>query len=782
MKKLFKKAMCLSLAATMALSVVGCGKGKDDSSGSAGQGPGKSSEAKKSNPDVVFAEDTDFAIDGIQGEATSFVVDGDDIYVLANEWDFGDASLGDAKLATLSDSEEYDMESQYTTRVYKASVDGGSPECIYEGEVDGEGYAGSLIKKNDGTLCFIKTVYGEDGNDYALFEYNGTEFEEKLDMAKVNDNSDAYLNSLLVNDQGQIFAMYDNEIKILDSDYKEINSINVEGYFDSSGMDKDGNVLITTSEYNEETEVSKTLLKKYDVEKNSFGDEYELDVSYLPTYDSIMPGTGEYDLFYRASTSIYGYKYADKQAVKIVDFSSSDVDEDYIGSISMLSEDEFICSYSDWTSDTYESKILKFKKVDPSQVDNRTVLTLASLWGNYQLKQAITDFNKSQDKYKIKMVDYSEESDPAAKLSADIASGDLPDMYDVSYGIGDMSIGQCIAKGLFEDLTPFLEKDPDISADDFIPAAYNAMLRDGKLYTVAQGFEIQTLCFKASEVGEEPGLTFQEMKDYVESKPEGTKIFYSNNKSDMLDGFMYYCGRKFVNWDKGECYFDSQDFKDMLEICNTGTNDEMDYEEEMPSTYDSIKSGELLCVDGYLTPDMIQMYSKMFDDDVSFKGYPDQNGEGLSFSYDGVVAMSSKCADKDAAWEFMKQFMSEEYQSKNYQDFYCVPIREDVYEAYIQSLSCTEQGKDKYGNDIYPREDQTYGMDGLEIKMEPITADDEKDFRALVDAATGYVEYDNSVNEIVEEEAEAYFKGDKSLDETCTIIQNRVTTYVNENK
>ena len=122
MKKLFKKAMCLSLAATMALSVVGCGKGKDDSSGNAGQGPGKSSEAKKSNPDVVFAEDTDFAIDGIQGEATSFVVDGDDIYVLANEWDFGDASLGDSEMATLSDSEEYDMESQYTTRVYKDSI------------------------------------------------------------------------------------------------------------------------------------------------------------------------------------------------------------------------------------------------------------------------------------------------------------------------------------------------------------------------------------------------------------------------------------------------------------------------------------------------------------------------------------------------------------------------------------------------------------------------------------------------------------------------------------
>jgi hypothetical protein len=35
---------------------------------------------------------------------------------------------------------------------------------------------------------------------------------------------------------------------------------------------------------------------------------------------------------------------------------------------------------------------------------------------------------------------------------------------------------------------------------------------------------------------------------------------------------------------------------------------------------------------------------------------------------------------------------------------------------------------------------------------------------------------------IITEEAANYFNGQKSLDETADIIQNRVTTYVNENR
>lgn len=35
---------------------------------------------------------------------------------------------------------------------------------------------------------------------------------------------------------------------------------------------------------------------------------------------------------------------------------------------------------------------------------------------------------------------------------------------------------------------------------------------------------------------------------------------------------------------------------------------------------------------------------------------------------------------------------------------------------------------------------------------------------------------------IVLEEAQAYFEGDKGLDDTAEIIQDRIQTYVNENR
>ena len=37
-------------------------------------------------------------------------------------------------------------------------------------------------------------------------------------------------------------------------------------------------------------------------------------------------------------------------------------------------------------------------------------------------------------------------------------------------------------------------------------------------------------------------------------------------------------------------------------------------------------------------------------------------------------------------------------------------------------------------------------------------------------------------NTIIEEEAQPYFSGEKSVDDVCAIIQDRVNTYISESK
>ena len=53
--------------------------------------------------------------------------------------------------------------------------------------------------------------------------------------------------------------------------------------------------------------------------------------------------------------------------------------------------------------------------------------------------------------------------------------------------------------------------------------------------------------------------------------------------------------------------------------------------------------------------------------------------------------------------------------------------------------------------------------------------------RALIDSLDRVRSYDATVLEIVLEEAEAYFSGDKDLNTTVSIITSRVQVYVDEN-
>ena len=53
---------------------------------------------------------------------------------------------------------------------------------------------------------------------------------------------------------------------------------------------------------------------------------------------------------------------------------------------------------------------------------------------------------------------------------------------------------------------------------------------------------------------------------------------------------------------------------------------------------------------------------------------------------------------------------------------------------------------------------------------------------ALYESIDSLYGYDQSIYAIIEEQIGAYFAGDKSLDETVKLIQNRASLYVNENK
>ncbi len=59
------------------------------------------------------------------------------------------------------------------------------------------------------------------------------------------------------------------------------------------------------------------------------------------------------------------------------------------------------------------------------------------------------------------------------------------------------------------------------------------------------------------------------------------------------------------------------------------------------------------------------MYQAMFGGDITFKGFPCDNGIGNSFSYNNGLSMTSKCVDKEGAWAFMCTLLTKEFQERN---------------------------------------------------------------------------------------------------------------------
>lgn len=98
-----------------------------------------------------------------------------------------------------------------------------------------------------------------------------------------------------------------------------------------------------------------------------------------------------------------------------------------------------------------------------------------------------------------------------------------------------------------------------------------------------------------------------------------------------------------------------------------------------------------LCVfdkDTYEMKNEIDMerFDQAFKGDYTIKRYPSKDNKGsyIYLSYD-AMGICAKSENKDAAWKFVKRYLTEDYQGKKYPDLYCCPTRQDVFDVYLES-------------------------------------------------------------------------------------------------
>ena len=107
---------------------------------------------------------------------------------------------------------------------------------------------------------------------------------------------------------------------------------------------------------------------------------------------------------------------------------------------------------------------------------------------------------------------------------------------------------------------------------------------------------------------------------------------------------------------------------------------------------------------------------------------------------------------------------------------------QEAFEMYMKQMTAKEIYTDELGQTISPTDYEMGWGDGAYIQIGPLSEKEEETYRNLIENTSRVYYDDDTIADIIVDEAAPYFAGQKSLDETAEIIQNVITIYVNENR
>ena len=584
-----------------------------------------------------------------------------------------------------------------------------------------------------------------------------------------------YLSSMVSDAEGRLCLLYNQSVLVLlSAEGKLLSCTALDGWWERLINLPDGGAALYGNGG------AGFVLRPVDFETKGFGEDIALpDNAY-----NLRTGGGEYLAFYTDSSCIYGVNAGTGEGEQIVSLINCDVDSDDVNGIIYTGEGEFVCLV--YSYDSGSAELARLRQVDASEVPPVTTLRLACNYLGYDLRKEILDFNRSNSGVRIEVTDYSQyntEEDYTAgltKLNTEIISGNVPDLFIAD----ELPIEQYGAKGYLYDLYELIDADAELSREDFFPNILAAMETDGKLYSISPAFGVLSLVGSAEVLGEEMGWTLQELMEVVKAHPEAEYLLDpGTTSSSILQAMLVMNLGEYVDWTTGECSFDSQDFTDLLNF-SAMFPETFDYSNYQGSTPALVLGGKQLLTT-YSATDFegFQMYEAMFGGKLAFKGFPSSDRTGnVAAPVGSRLSISSTCKDVDAAWGFVRRMLLEDYYSDEGRYVNGYPLNMAAYEKAEAAAIEKRYETDPETGEQVEVSVGGWSWDDFSVDIYAMTEEQAQQLRELIGSVERCYSYDQSIMDLVLEECADFFSGAKTAEQTASLIQDRVSTYVNEQR
>ncbi len=559
---------------------------------------------------------------------------------------------------------------------------------------DMQWYINNVSILSDLSKVYIANRYNPETSmqEYALIKIDASGNEvfnvNPQEMFPKNPEQDwFYVNQMFVGGGDMIYMTSDQTIVAVNPDGSKAFEITLENWIESVVSTPDGRTMIRY--YDNET--GGIVFQYIDTAAKGLGDKLELPSTINANNYEIVTGPG-YDFYLKNNVGVYGYNNGDTEPKELLNWVNSDINPNEVREFFVLSESQFLYSARDMV--TGKTQLAVLNHVPDEEVKEKVILTLGYVYADYSLPGYIVNFNRTNDKYRIQVKDYSIYNTQdnyelgMTTLNNDITAGNVPDILITS---SDMPLTSYENKGLFADLYEFMDKDTELTRDKLLKCVRTPFENNGKLYRIGTSFSIQTLTGKVKNIGDKAGWTTAEMMNLMKSLPEGTLLFENMTRQSILYMMVGQGGGEFIDYENGTCNFNSEGFISLLEYAKT-LPEEIDwnnYEYDPNQDYNApYRNDKIILYQTYMSSFDTYLMEKVrfgIDEEINMIGYPTADGSnGTMINMYNSYAISAKSGSKEGAWEFIKYLLSDDVQI-NSQYRWDFPVTVTAFDKFVEA-------------------------------------------------------------------------------------------------
>lgn len=630
----------------------------------------------------------------------------------------------------------------------------------------------------EGNLTAVKFI--ADEADESRFYHHIITFNEEGELLMDRDITDFiqaereqapypddFLNGSALGKDGRICVHSLFRVWVFDREGNfEFSAGTPENYIYSMGTLPDGKVAVIVNDLFE------SKVRILDLEKQDWGESY----SDSHFDESLAVAESTEGIYFYTEKELFSFDPESQTATVTADWIENDILGDDICHMSVFPDGNLRIVTSDATGNGGGTETAFLKLTDDSLREQREIITMGTIELTGGMRSAVTAFNKKNDKYRVEIIEYAQgknDQEGTDLFHEEVMAGNMPDVMNITDGTEEFYA----SKGIFEDLKPYLDGEKGIQRNKYFDNILTAMETNGKLYALSPDFTVKTLIGKKSDVGDGYHWTLEDVSALEKNRSGDTEILDHEYGRKIFYLFLYYNMAQFFDLDAGICDFDNEDFREILEFAGRFPESNP-YVDGDHGEMRKVGDGGLLLVEGELG--MIRDYSiyrRIFNADISCVGYPGNFSCGsLAKGGDVTLVMSEKSAQKEGAWEFIRFFLEEEYQNRYTKGFPVLLSAFDRKAAGEMWIDYETGEKQKSGGTI------SWADLEMQVVVEDATQEETTAVKELIGQIGRMERIDIQIINIAFEEADAYFAGQKSVDEVIGIIQSRAEIYMNENK